>query len=480
MAKLESVICAAKLCSIDTESDEKDPREATLLGISFSVKDGEAYFVPLVERDLNDLTRNDLLKVLKRIFNSKIDFIGHNIKYDYLMLRKSGVTMKRIHFDTMLAAYDCHGDWPFFNLPYVCKRYLGKEIKPYSALVSDGGSFLDLPLREMVNHACQDADMTRRLYPCLLGQLQKRSIAGQFFNLTMKHLQRLARLEFDGMSVDVGQIDRIKADLLKRVSRLRLEIFAMVGKDFDIDSQQALSAVLREVADLRGYIGPSRITTSSLEHLAIAEPVARLIAKFKRLGSQVARLESVSAAVRDGKIYPLFNQIKSRTDMVGTSRPSVFDVEGPSDLKSCFQGCVRDLFVDPQKSLHILSKVTKDPLLIKVRTSKSKVDPVMAKHPLMQELDPDELLLRLAIGQSDTVLSKRFLIDRLNITTMRHDLEKRYRVMFQWLNNFRRMALANRYATNGELRKYIDGLKSSDVARRGRALEYAVRWLIHY
>src|SRR5262249_19937260 len=229
MEKLESVICAAKLCSIDTESDEKDPREATLLGISFSVKDGEAYFVPLVERDLKDLTRNDVFKVLKRIFNSKIDFIGHNIKYDYLMLRKSGVTMKRIHFDTMLAAYDCHGDWPFFNLPYVCKRYLGKEIKPYSALVSDGGSFLDLPLREMVNHGCQDAETTRGLYPGLLGQLQKRSIAGEFFNLTMKHLQRLARLEFDGMSVDVGQNDRIKADLLKRVRRLRLEIFAMVG-----------------------------------------------------------------------------------------------------------------------------------------------------------------------------------------------------------------------------------------------------------
>lgn len=346
--------------------------------------------------------------------------------------------------------------------------------------MSDGGSFLDLPLREMVNHACQDADMTRRLYPCLLGELQKRSIAGQFFNHTMKNLQRLARLEFDGMSVDVGQIDRIKADLLKRVSRLRLEIFAMVGKDFDIDSQQALSAVLREIADLRSYIGPSRITTSSLEHLAIAEPVARLIVKFKRLRSQVARLESVSASVRDGKIYPLFNQIKFRTDMVGTSRPSVFDIEGLSDLKSCFHGCVRDLFVDPQKSLHILSKVTKDPVLINVRRSKSKVDPVMAKHPLMQELDPDELLLRLAIGQSDTVLSKRFLIDRLNITTMRHDLEKRYRIMFQWLNSFRRMARTNRYATNGELRKYIDGLKSSDVARRGRALEYAVRWLIHY
>jgi DNA polymerase I len=228
MEKLESVLCAAKLCSIDTESDEKDPREATLLGVSFSVKDGEAYFVPLVERDLKDLTRDDVLELLKRVFNSNVDFIGHNIKYDYLMLRRSGITMRRIHFDTMLAAYDCHGDWPFFSLPYVCKRYLGKEIKSYSDVVGNGGSFLDLPLREMVNHACQDADMTRRLYRCLLGELQKRSIAGQFFNHTMKHLQRLARLEFDGISVNVGQIDRIKADLLKRVTRLRLEICAMV------------------------------------------------------------------------------------------------------------------------------------------------------------------------------------------------------------------------------------------------------------
>ena len=104
MEKLESVVCASKLCSIDTESDEKDPREATLLGISFSVKDGEAYFVPLIETDLKDLTRNDVLEVLKRIFNSEVDFIGHNIKYDYLMLRRSGVTIRRIHFDTMLAA----------------------------------------------------------------------------------------------------------------------------------------------------------------------------------------------------------------------------------------------------------------------------------------------------------------------------------------------------------------------------------------
>ena len=480
LQKLESVVLASNLCSIDTETDDKDPRKATLLGISFSVKDGEAYFIPMIETDIKDLTRSDVLKTLRRIFSSDVDFIGHNIKYYYLILRRSGVTIKRVHFDTMLAAYDCHGDWPFFNLPYVCKRYLEKEIKSYSDLVSDGSTFQDLPLKEMVNHACQDADITRRLYPVLLAQLKEKGITGQFFNHTMEHLRRLANFEFIGIAVNIGRIDRIKEHLLEQDTRLRSEICAMAGKDFDLESQQAILEVLREVANLKGYIGPRRITVSALEHLAIVEPIARLIVEIKRLRSRVVRLESISVAARDGKIYPLFNQIHSRSGLVSSTGPNMFDIDGLSELKSCFDGKVRDLFVDTKASLRILAEVTKDPVLLRVLGSKSKVDPVIAKHPLMQELDPDELLLRLAVGQSDTVLSKRFLVDRLKIATMRHDLEKRYPTMLQWLNNFRRLARAKCYATNGGLGKYIDGLKSSDVAKRIQALEFAIRWLIHY
>lgn len=265
--KLESVVLASKLCSIDTESDGKDPREATLLGVSFSVQDREAFFIPLNEADLKDLTKDEVLKVLQRIFDSDVDFIGHNIKYDCLILRRSGVAIKRVHFDTMLAAYECHTDWPFFNLSYVCKRYLGEAITPYSDLVSDGSTFLDLPLREMVNHACQDAEVTRRLYPVLLAQLQERGIMGQYKYHSMQQLQRLVDLEFDGIALDVPQLDGIKENLLKQVALLRAEIFKMVGKVFDIESNQALSEVLREVANVQGYIGPSRMTVSALEHV---------------------------------------------------------------------------------------------------------------------------------------------------------------------------------------------------------------------
>jgi len=252
----------------------------------------------------------------------------------------------------------------------------------------------------------------------------------------------------------------------------------MVGKEFDLESNQALSDVLRGVANLQGYIGPRRMTVSALEHLAVVEPVARLVVEAKRLRSRVVRLESISAAARAGRIYPLFNQIKSRTGRVATTGPSIFDVDGVSDLKSCFDNGLRNRFVDAKASFHILAELTKDPVLIKVETSKSKVDPVVAKHPLMQDLDADELLLGLAVGQSDTALSKKFLVDRFRIRKIRQFLETRYQTMFRWLNSFRRSAATKRYATNGDLRKYIDGLKSSDVARKGQALEHAVRWLL--
>ena len=140
---------------------------------------------------------------------------------------------------------------------------------------------------------------------------------------------------------------------------------------------------------------------------------------------------------------------------------------------------MRDLFVDTRRALATLAQLTEDRLLLAAMAAKFKADPVMAKHPWMQELDYHDLLTSHAVGQPDAVLSRRFLVERSEIAGMRHDLERRYQTMFRWLSDFRRMARARGYAANGDLRKYIDGLKSSDIARRDQALEHAVRWLLH-
>jgi len=179
--QLLSLVRASKLCAIDVEADSKDPRTANLLGIAFCVKAGEALLVPLTEVHLKGLTTNDALGFIKQILKSKVAFIGHNIKYDSLLLQRAGAPIGEIHFDTMLAAYECHGDWPFFNLSFVCERVLARRIKSYADVVGGKVTFLDLPLTEIVNHACQDADFAFRLYPVLLRRLEELGIRQQFF-----------------------------------------------------------------------------------------------------------------------------------------------------------------------------------------------------------------------------------------------------------------------------------------------------------
>ncbi|HEY3618099.1 MAG TPA: hypothetical protein VGK96_14910, partial [Candidatus Sulfotelmatobacter sp.] len=219
---------------------------------------------------LSQCTRRYALGIVKQILNSWVAFVGHNIKYDSLLLRRSGARIRNVHFDTMLAAFECHGDWPLFNLAYVCKRILGKEIKSYSDAVSDDSTFLDLPFIEMVNHACQDADFALRLYLALSDQLEERCIAKQFREHTMKHLERLSNLEFDGMAIDLEMVGRIRKRISRRAEHLRLNICTTVGRVVDLGSQEDLAAVLRETAQLQGYVGPRRVRVSTLEHLAVS------------------------------------------------------------------------------------------------------------------------------------------------------------------------------------------------------------------
>ena len=248
LRQLKSLVCASKLCAVDVESDGKDPRTANLLGIAFSVKIGEAHFVPLTDVHLEGLTRKYALRIIKEILNSGVAFVGHNIKYDSLLLRRAGAVIRNVYFDTMLAAFECHGDWPFFNLGYVCRRVLGKEVKSYSDTVSDDSTFLDLPLIEMVNHACQDADFALRLYPALSRGLEERCIARQFRKNTMKHLRRLSNLEFHGMAIDVERLLRIQKRILRRAEHLRNSICTTAGRVVDLEAQEDLAAVLRETA----------------------------------------------------------------------------------------------------------------------------------------------------------------------------------------------------------------------------------------
>lgn len=477
---LEKLLLSSEYCAIDTEADDKDPHHATLFGVSFSVKNGEAFFVPLIEFDLKGISRKDVVSFLKRIFKNPIKFIGQNIKYDYLLLRKNGIKINNIHFDTMLAAYDCYGDWIFFNLKYLSERLLGKTIKSYQEIVRKDQTFLDLPFKVIVKHACEDADVTLRLYHILMKELERKGITEQYFNRTITQVRKLGDFEYDGISVYTDTLKKIRGLLIEEAVKAKQNIWCKIGKSIDLDSQKELRVVLNDTLNLREFVGSKTIGLSALEQLAINRPTVKLIVEYKRKRKQIIAIDSIVKAIREGKIYPIFNQMKSTYGQLTSKNPNLFDIEGISNLKDCFSKNIRGYFKDSKRSLYALENLSKDLNLKSDRVGRSKRIKFMETHPLMKNLDQDDVLLSIVIGYSDAKLSRRFMIDHLTLSTIRLNLAERYASLFNWLDEFRKNTAKQGYVKLENTLKYYDGLKSSNIAKRKKAKELAVRWLIKY
>src|SRR5438876_9006740 len=107
-----------------------------------------------MQPDLDGVSQEEVRTRLEKIFRIKAKFVGHNIKFDYLILRKHGMRLRKIDFDTMLAAGDCFGDWDFFMLVEVSRRILGTQIIRYSEIVEEEQTFLVGPFKDLVEHAC--------------------------------------------------------------------------------------------------------------------------------------------------------------------------------------------------------------------------------------------------------------------------------------------------------------------------------------
>ncbi len=226
--KLESRILSFEICSLDTESDGVNPKRATILGISFSVQEGTAYYLPLIDNDLKDITLDDVIKTLNRIFNSGLTFVGHNLKYDIQLLQTYGFKIAGQYFDTMLAAQDCFGDWEFSNLGYISSKLLNKEIKSYKNIVKGNQTFLDLPFKEIVKHGCEDADITLRLYRVLKKELDTKNILDWYYQQTIPKMLQLINYEYNGLNVNSKNLSSLRDSLLNEIKSLKTEIYNKV------------------------------------------------------------------------------------------------------------------------------------------------------------------------------------------------------------------------------------------------------------
>jgi len=348
----------AEFCAVDTETDDKDPHSATLLGVSFSFTPNEAFFVPLIESDLTNISLVHVLSALEKIFNSDTKFIGQNLKYDYLLLRRNGIIIKSIYFDTMLASFDLYGDLDFFNLSSLSKKLLNIEIQSYKDIVKKDQTFLELPFKKMVQHGCQDADITLRLFLILNPKLAEQNIIDQYAKNTVSMVKKLGELEYHGIQVNTEKIQKIYTELLGKIIKIKSSIHDKFDKKFDLDSQKELSVIIKNELNLDHYVGSKKITLALLEQLAVNNSIVKLIVKYKRFRSQLKQVELIIKSIKEGRVHPVFNQIKTSYGQLSSQKPNIFvEITG---LKKCFDQSIKHFFKDKYRALDVLEQLTED------------------------------------------------------------------------------------------------------------------------
>jgi DNA polymerase III epsilon subunit-like protein len=478
MRELEAMIAKAEVCAMDTEASDKDPRRALLFGVAFSISEAEAFYVPVTEADL-DRTAPELIEArLRRLFEGSTKFVGHNVKFDYVLLRRHGITINNVFFDTMLAAYECFGDWEFFNLGALARKLLGKDIKRYRDIVGEGETLLDLPFVEVVRHACMDSDTTLQLYHRLQVELEKRSLWKQFSSKTMASLRTLADKECSGVRLNMRAVNRRREALSEEVSTLRRAVRAEAGKEFDVDSLTEITNVLRDVSGLREQMGRMRLTLSRLEELAGVHNLPRLIVKYGRAQKLVRHMDAICRSVKGGRVFPIFSQIRWQHGGVSSTDPRMCEPDGPLESEAVNDKAVRERMEDRNRSLEILQQAAGDKALKRDLRAWAKHPSPISADAIVRNLDQRDLLLSTAIGLSDAALCRRFLVDRVTVAAIRQTIEARYVKLFTWLDTWQRDTVTKGFGYHDGARKYLEGLKSSDINKKQKAVRSAVEWLI--
>jgi DNA polymerase-1 len=469
----------AKEVAIDTESSSRDPRSATLFGIAFSFDNGWSCYVPLLDHDLKDISPQKVVSVIKaQLEDSDKKFIGHNIKYDYLLLRRNGIHLKSIHFDTMLAAFECYGDLEFLNLGFLSEKFLGKGKPSYKEMLGKKESPWDIPVTKLAQHACKDAETSFQLYRFLQNEMRLKGLIKQYVDLTMPLCKTLGDLEYSGVKVYKDKLYRFRNGLIGEANELGQSINTAVGKDINIESDEEVKNYLLSVHGIPEWMNLNKPFTTFLEYLGAIRDIPRLIVRCRRLLKDAHSVDLIIESIKEDKVFPIFSQVKSKYGVVTTKQPDFFIPPYPGELTACFERKVRPFFRDPLSVINRIQALSGDKALEKDMPDGLGVNAFLNSHPTLKGIDSNSLFLSIITDMSDSKLINRFLIDRNDLERLKREIESKYEKLFSFLNKFKRNSLEKGFSEVDGKKRYWVGLKSPNIEKRRKAIQFALKWLI--
>jgi len=368
--------------TVDTETSSKEVMLCELVGISLSSNPGEAYYIPVGHRGLSQIIQLPIAKVtdkLKPILeDSKIPKIAQNGKFDMTVLAEYGINLKNLAFDTMLAAY-LLGERSL-NLKALAFNKLGVEMTPITDLIGKGPKQISmnmLPIEQVADYACADADITLRLKNVLDKELREEGLWQLFSEVEIPLVPVLVAMERSGVALDVQLLSDMSNSLGKDMLRLEAEVYNCLGHRFNINSSQQLSGVLYEELKLpKPRKTKSGYTTeaSSLEELKGTHPIVELILQYRQLAKLKSTYTDAFCALvnpKTGRLHTSFNQTGTTTGRLSSSEPNMQNLPVRTELGGKIRQAIiakpgwQLLSADySQIDLRVLAHISQDPELI--------------------------------------------------------------------------------------------------------------------
>ena len=387
---LITTISNAELISFDLETTSITPLQADIVGLSFSVKANDGYYIPVEYPEKESkpgLTLDAVLEKLKPIFeNENNRFCGQNIKYDALVLSRYGIHLGNIVFDTMIAEYMLHPEKNSYKMDYLSIDYLNYRMVPIDNLIGTGlhqKSMAEVPLEDIAFYASEDADIAFQLAEILKDKLEKESLFEPYNDIEIPLIPVLTTIEKNGVYLNLDFLADLSRQFGEGLEKLTEKIYMMAGREFNINSPKQLGEILFDELELK----PIRKRSTAVEVLAVLKnyhPLPEEVLKYRHLAKlKNTYVDAIPNYVNKetGRVHTSLNQTIAATGRLSSTSPNFQNIpirtETGREVRKAFVPQNSDwviLSADySQVELRIMAHYSQEPELIKAFEENSDI-----------------------------------------------------------------------------------------------------------
>ena len=373
-------LLTAEYFALDTETTGMDPMEAELVGMSFSLQENQAVYIPIPE---NQEEATSIVKEFKEALeNEKSLKIGQNIKYDMLMLQNYGVKVRGPLFDTMIAHYVLQPELRH-NMDYLAEVYLNYRTIHIDELIGPKGknqkNMRDLSPEDIYRYACEDADVTLKLKQKLEPELKAQGAEKLFYDIEMPLVPVLANIESNGVLLDTEALKQSSIHFTEKMREIEAEIFVLAEEEFNVSSPKKVGEILFDKLKIvekakktkTGQYVTSEEVLESIRHKHdIVEKILEYRGLKKLLSTYIDALPQLINP-KTGRIHTSFNQTVTATGRLSSSNPNLQNIpirdDNGKEIRKAFipdEGCLFFSADYSQIELRIMAHLSEDKNMI--------------------------------------------------------------------------------------------------------------------